>query len=68
MCRNMLITIYSPCVYRCKKCKGTKTVKEKTRQEIHVERGMTNNQRIILAGAGDQQVGGSPQTGENSKN
>jgi hypothetical protein len=67
MCRNILIAIYSPPVYSCKKCKGTKTVKEKTRQEIHVERGMTNNQRIILAGAGDQQVSGSSQIGENSK-
>jgi hypothetical protein len=41
---------------RCKKCKGTKTVKEKTRQEIHVEKGMTNGQRIVLHGAGDQEV------------
>ncbi|KJA26376.1 hypothetical protein HYPSUDRAFT_36685 [Hypholoma sublateritium FD-334 SS-4] len=42
---------------RCKKCKGDKTVKEKTRQEIFVEKGMTNTQRIILAGAGDQEPG-----------
>ena len=41
---------------RCKKCKGEKTVKEKTRQEIFVEKGMTDRQRIVLAGAGDQQV------------
>jgi len=40
---------------RCKKCKGAKTVKEKTRQEVFVERGMTNQQRIVLAGAGDQE-------------
>jgi len=34
-----------------------KTVKEKTRQEIFVEKGMINNQRIVLAGAGDQEPG-----------
>lgn len=42
---------------RCKKCKGEKTVAEKTRQEIFVEKGMTDRQRIVLAGAGDQEVG-----------
>lgn len=43
-------------VYRCKKCKGNKTVKEKTRQEIYIERGMADRQRIVLAGAGDEEV------------
>jgi DnaJ family protein A protein 2 len=47
---------------RCKKCKGEKVVQEKTRQEIHVERGMTDGQRIVLAGAGDQEVGTFPTT------
>ncbi|KAF5326879.1 hypothetical protein D9619_004373 [Psilocybe cf. subviscida] len=42
---------------RCKKCKGEKTVKEKTRQEIFVEKGMADRQRIVLAGAGDQEPG-----------
>jgi len=42
---------------RCKRCKGEKTVKEKTRQEIFVEKGMTDRQRIVLAGAGDQKPG-----------
>ncbi|KAF8199639.1 hypothetical protein BJ912DRAFT_949789 [Pholiota molesta] len=42
---------------RCKKCKGEKTVKEKTRQEIFIEKGMTDRQRIVLAGAGDQEPG-----------
>lgn len=42
--------------YRCKKCKGEKTVKEKTRQEIFIEKGMPEGYRIVLAGAGDQQV------------
>jgi len=43
-------------IHRCKKCKGEKTVKEKTRQEIFIEKGMTDRQRIVLAGAGDQKV------------
>lgn len=41
---------------RCKKCKGEKTVKEKTRQEVFIEKGMNARQRIVLAGAGDQKV------------
>lgn len=41
---------------QCKKCKGKKTVKEKTRQEIFVERGMVDRQRIVLTGAGDEEV------------
>ncbi|KAF8842070.1 DnaJ-domain-containing protein [Paxillus ammoniavirescens] len=40
---------------RCKKCKGEKTVKEKTRQEIFIEKGMPDGYRIVLAGAGDQE-------------
>ncbi|KAH9068156.1 hypothetical protein EDB83DRAFT_2506151 [Lactarius deliciosus] len=35
---------------RCKKCKGEKVVQEKTRQEIRVERGMPNGQRIVPGG------------------
>lgn len=42
--------------YRCKKCKGKKTVKEKNRQEIFVERGMPDRNRIVLTGAGDEEV------------
>ncbi|KAF9266541.1 DnaJ-domain-containing protein [Marasmius fiardii PR-910] len=42
---------------RCKKCKGEKTVKEKNRQEIFVEKGMSDRQRIVLAGAGDEEPG-----------
>ena len=45
---------------RCKKCKGAKTVKEKTRQELLIERGMANQQRIVLAGAGDEEPGIPP--------
>ncbi|KAG6844960.1 hypothetical protein H0H87_002074 [Tephrocybe sp. NHM501043] len=39
------------------KCKGEKTVTEKKRQEIFIEKGMTNGQRIVLPGAGDEQPG-----------
>ncbi|KAE9408378.1 DnaJ-domain-containing protein [Gymnopus androsaceus JB14] len=42
---------------RCKKCKGSGTVKEKTRQEIFIEKGMADQQRIVLAGAGDEEPG-----------
>lgn len=42
---------------RCKKCKGEKTVKEKERHEIFIERGMADRQRIVLPGAGDQEPG-----------
>ncbi|ESK92330.1 dnaj-like protein subfamily a member 2-like protein [Moniliophthora roreri MCA 2997] len=45
---------------RCKKCKGAKTVKEKTRQEIFIEKGMADRQRIVLAGAGDEEPGIPP--------
>lgn len=45
---------------RCKKCKGEKVVKEKARQEIHVERGMPDGQRIVLVGSGDQEPGLPP--------
>ncbi|KAL5485907.1 hypothetical protein ACEPAI_6950 [Sanghuangporus weigelae] len=39
---------------RCKKCKSKKTVKEKKRLEIFIEKGMTDQQRIVLTGEGDQ--------------
>jgi DnaJ-class molecular chaperone len=51
-CEHHLIVDYRS----CKKCKGEKTVKETTRQEIHIERGMADRQRIVLNGAGDQEV------------
>lgn len=42
---------------RCKKCKGEKTVTEKKFHEIFIEKGMTDRQRIVIAGAGDEEVG-----------
>ena len=41
---------------RCKKCKGSRTVTEKAKQDIYVERGMSDGQKIVLPGAGDQLV------------
>lgn len=41
---------------RCKKCKGEKTVKGKNRQELVIEKGMTDRYRIIMTGAGDEEV------------
>lgn len=45
---------------QCKKCKGRKTVKEKTRQEIFIERGMSDREKIVLTGAGDEEPGVPP--------
>ncbi|KAG5645557.1 hypothetical protein DXG03_005832 [Asterophora parasitica] len=36
---------------------GEKTVTEKKRQEIHIEKGMSSGQRVVLAGAGDEEPG-----------
>jgi len=41
---------------RCKKCKGVKTVEEKKILEIFIEKGMQNNQRIVMQGEADQEV------------
>uniref|UniRef100_A0A0W0F751 CR-type domain-containing protein n=1 Tax=Moniliophthora roreri TaxID=221103 RepID=A0A0W0F751_MONRR len=58
MASSFICVSYSTC--RCKKCKGAKTVKEKTRQEIFIEKGMADRQRIVLAGAGDEEPGIPP--------
>ncbi|KAJ7284669.1 hypothetical protein C8J57DRAFT_699231 [Mycena rebaudengoi] len=42
---------------RCKSARVRKTVKEKNRQEVVIEPGMADQQRIILAGAGDEEPG-----------
>ncbi|KAG9017151.1 hypothetical protein FRB90_001575 [Tulasnella sp. 427] len=40
---------------RCKKCKGEKTVKEKKKVDIYIEKGMADKQKIVLHGEGDQE-------------
>ncbi|XP_025115187.1 dnaJ homolog subfamily A member 2-like [Pomacea canaliculata] len=39
---------------RCKECKGKKTVSETKILEVHVDKGMTNEQKIPFRGEGDQ--------------
>lgn len=41
---------------RCKECKGKKTVSETKILEVHVDKGMTNEQKIPFRGEGDQLV------------
>jgi len=41
---------------RCKKCRGNKVVQEKKALEIFVDKGMTNKQKIVFTGEGDQEV------------
>jgi len=39
---------------RCKKCEGNKLVEEQKNVDIYIEKGMKHNQKIVLAGEGDQ--------------
>lgn len=41
---------------RCKKCKGERTVPDKKRVEVQVERGMHAGERIVVKGEGDESV------------
>lgn len=41
---------------RCKKCKGKKTVTQKKKLELRIERGMLDGQKIELAGENDEEV------------
>lgn len=41
----------------CKSCKGRKVLKEIKYLEVHVDKGMRDNERIIFKGEGDQQPG-----------
>lgn len=45
---------------KCPKCKGKKVINETKILEVHVERGMRDNQSIYLRGEGDQQPGTQP--------
>ncbi|CAG8546978.1 30005_t:CDS:2 [Racocetra persica] len=42
---------------KCKKCKGLKVVEEKKKLDIYIEKGMQNNQRIVMQGEADQEPG-----------
>ncbi|MFH4981885.1 hypothetical protein AB6A40_008594 [Gnathostoma spinigerum] len=45
---------------RCRSCKGDKVVKETKVLEVHIERGMRDNQKITLRGEADQEPGVEP--------
>ena len=41
---------------RCPQCKGNKVTQEKKVLEVHVEKGMRNNQKITFEGQADEAV------------
>ncbi|GFR78882.1 DnaJ homolog subfamily A member 1 [Elysia marginata] len=41
--------------YRCKTCNGKKIVKERKILEVHIDKGMKDNQQIRFSGEGDQE-------------
>ncbi|KAJ2297754.1 DnaJ-like protein xdj1 [Coemansia sp. RSA 2706] len=45
---------------KCKRCKGRGVTDEKDTVEISIEPGMSDGQRIVLAGKGDQKPGQDP--------
>lgn len=40
---------------RCKQCQGKKVIKDKKILEVHVDKGMTDGQKIVFNGEGDQE-------------
>ncbi|KAM3967235.1 dnaJ heat shock protein family (Hsp40) member A4-like [Aphomia sociella] len=40
---------------RCKVCMGRKTVRDRKILEVHVDKGMTDGQKIVFGGEGDQE-------------
>ncbi|VVD02892.1 dnaJ homolog subfamily A member 1 [Leptidea sinapis] len=40
---------------RCKICQGRKTVRDRKIIEVHIDKGMTDGQKIIFSGEGDQE-------------
>lgn len=45
---------------RCKTCNGKKTVRERKILEVHIDKGMMDNQKITFTGEGDQEPGLEP--------
>lgn len=41
---------------RCPQCKGSKVTQDKKVLEVHVEKGMKNDQRIVFEGEADEAV------------
>jgi len=44
----------------CKRCKGKKTTQEKRTLEVHIDKGMKNNQKITFSGEADETPGITP--------
>ncbi|KAL1452925.1 hypothetical protein WDU94_007109 [Cyamophila willieti] len=42
---------------RCKNCNGKKTVRDRKIIEVHIDKGMIDQQKIVLTGEGDQEPG-----------
>ncbi|CAF4815737.1 unnamed protein product [Pieris macdunnoughi] len=40
---------------RCKVCQGRKTVRDRKILDVHVDKGMTDGQKIVFSGEGDQE-------------
>lgn len=40
---------------RCKHCQGKKVVRERKVLEVHIDKGMTDGQKIVFNGEGDQE-------------
>jgi len=45
---------------RCKNCQGRKVVRERKILEVHIDKGMRDNQQIKFSGEGDQEPGLEP--------
>ncbi|XP_065199033.1 dnaJ homolog subfamily A member 2-like [Sycon ciliatum] len=45
---------------RCRGCQGRKVVKQNKKIEVHVDKGMTDGQKISFRGEGDQEPDGEP--------
>jgi len=45
---------------RCKQCSGKKVVRTRKILEVHIDKGMTDDQRITFSGEGDQEPGLEP--------
>jgi len=46
--------------HRCKKCKGKKVTEESKILEVHIDKGMKDEQKVTFRGEGDQQPGIEP--------